>query len=65
MGGHAGGASLPSQPNFHYFADNLPGAMASVDRMLAETSGRLFVGRGGPLNHGAVVKWRSRHNGRR
>ena len=64
MGGHAGGAILPLQPNFHYFADDLAGAMASVDRILAETSGRLFVGHGGPLNHEAVVKWRRRHNGR-
>jgi glyoxylase-like metal-dependent hydrolase (beta-lactamase superfamily II) len=65
MGGWAGGAIRPSQPNFHYFADDLPGAMASVDRILAETSGRLFVGHGGPLNHEAVVQWRRRHNGRR
>lgn len=64
MGGWAGGAIRPSQPNFHYFADDLPGAMASVDRILAATSGRLFVGHGGPLNHEAVVKWRRRHNGR-
>lgn len=29
MGGYAGGAIRPSQPNFHYFAADLPGAMAS------------------------------------
>ena len=65
MGGWAGGAIRPSQPNFHYFADDLPGAMASIDRILAAASGRLFVGHGGPLNHDAVVKWRRRHDGRR
>lgn len=65
MGGHAGGAIRPSKPNFHYFADDLPGAMASLDRILAATSGRLFVGHGGPLHHEAVVKWRRRHAGRR
>lgn len=65
MGGYAGGVIRPSQPNFHYFAEDLPGAMASLDRILAMTSGRLFVGHGGPLNHKAVVKWRRRHDGGR
>jgi len=61
MGGYAGGAIRPSQPNFHYFAEDLPGAMASLDRILAATSGRLFVVHGGPLEHRAVEKWRRRH----
>ena len=65
MGGYAGGAILPSHPTFHYFADDLPGAMASLDRILAATSGRLFVGHGGPLHHHAVAQWRRRHDGRR
>ena len=65
MGGYAGGAIRPSQPNFHYFADDLPGAMASLDRILAATSGRLFVGHGGPLDRQTVEKWRRRHDGRR
>lgn len=65
MGGYAGGAIRPSQPNFHYFAEDLPGAMASLDRILAATSRRLFVGHGGPLNHEAVVRWRRRPDGRR
>jgi glyoxylase-like metal-dependent hydrolase (beta-lactamase superfamily II) len=65
MGGYAGGAIWPSRPNFHYFADDLPGAMASLDRILTATSGRLFVGHGGPLHHQAVKKWRRRHDGRR
>jgi glyoxylase-like metal-dependent hydrolase (beta-lactamase superfamily II) len=65
MGGYAGGAIRPSQPNFHYFADDLPAAMASLDRILAATYGRLFVGHGGPVSHEAVVTWRRRHNGRR
>jgi len=61
MGGYAGGAIRPTKPNFHYFADDLAAAMASVDRVLAVTSGRLFVGHGGPLSHEAVVRWRASH----
>lgn len=61
MGGNAGGAIRPTKPNFHYFADDLAAAMASVDRVLAVTSGRLFVGHGGPLSHEAVVRWRASH----
>ncbi|MFN6190428.1 MAG: MBL fold metallo-hydrolase [Planctomycetia bacterium] len=58
MGGWAGGAIRPTKPNFHYFADDLPTVMASVDRILAATSGRLCVGHGGPLCHGDVHAWR-------
>lgn len=61
MGGYAGGAIRPTKPNFHYFADDLAAAMASVDRVLAVTSGRMFVGHGGPLSHEAVVRWRASH----
>jgi glyoxylase-like metal-dependent hydrolase (beta-lactamase superfamily II) len=57
MGGWAGGAIRPTKPNFHYFADDLPTAMASVDRILAAASGRMFVGHGGPLRHGDVRAW--------
>ena len=64
MGGWAGGAIRPSKPNFHYFADDLPTAMNSVDCILAATSGRLFVGHGGPIAHEAVKRWRA-SNGRR
>ena len=64
MGGWAGGTIRPSKPNFHYFADDLPTAMASVDCILAATSGRLFVGHGGPIAHEAVKRWRA-SNGRR
>lgn len=60
MGGYAGGAISPTKPNFHYFADDLAAAMTSVDRVLAVTSGRLFVGHGGPLQHHAVRHWRER-----
>lgn len=58
MGGYAGGAIRSKRPNFHYFADDLPTAMASLDRILAATSGRLFVGHGGPLRHADVKRWR-------
>jgi hydroxyacylglutathione hydrolase len=65
MGGWAGGAIRPSKPNFHYFADDLPTAMTSVDRILAATSGRLFVGHGGPIAHEAVKRWRASNGSRR
>jgi glyoxylase-like metal-dependent hydrolase (beta-lactamase superfamily II) len=58
MGGYAGGAIRPTKPNFHYFADDLPLAMTSLDRILARVSGRLYVGHGGPLQHRAVMRWR-------
>ena len=61
MGGYAGGSIRPTKPNFHYFSDDLAAAMASVDRVLAMTTGRLFVGHGGPLSHEAVVRWRASH----
>jgi glyoxylase-like metal-dependent hydrolase (beta-lactamase superfamily II) len=58
MGGYAGGAIRPTKPNFHYFAEDLPLAMTSLDRILARVSGRLYVGHGGPLQHRAVMRWR-------
>jgi glyoxylase-like metal-dependent hydrolase (beta-lactamase superfamily II) len=58
MGGYAGGAIRPTKPNFHYFADDLPLAMTSLDHILARVSGRLYVGHGGPLQHRAVMRWR-------
>lgn len=63
MGGWAGGAILPSRPNFHYFADDLSVAMASLDRILDATTGRLFVGHGGPIARDAVARWRATHAG--
>lgn len=65
MGGWVGGAIRPSKPNFHYFADDLPTAMTSVDRILAATSGRLFVGHGGPIAHDVVKRWRASNGSRR
>jgi hypothetical protein len=59
MGGYAGGAVLPSRPNFHYFADDLPLSMDSLDRVLRVSSGRLFVGHGGPVAHAAALRWRA------
>ena len=61
MGGYAGGAVFPTRPNFHYFADDLTMAMASLDRVLAATRGTLFVGHGGPLRHQDVRRWRAKH----
>lgn len=59
MGGYAGGALLPGRPNFHYFADSLSLAMESLDRVLRVSSGRLFVGHGGPVSHAATRRWRA------
>jgi hydroxyacylglutathione hydrolase len=63
MGGWAGGLIRRTSPNFHYFADDLSTAMASLDRILAVTSGRLFVGHGGPIAHEAVARWRALQGG--
>jgi glyoxylase-like metal-dependent hydrolase (beta-lactamase superfamily II) len=60
MGGYMGGIILPGRPNFHYFADNVEEAMMSLDKILARTSGNLYVGHGGPLVHDSVVAWRKR-----
>lgn len=60
MGGFAGGLLWSRKPGYHYFADDLPQAMRSLDRVLQLSSGRLFVGHGGPLQHADVAKWRSR-----
>ena len=62
MGGYMGGAVLASKPNHHYFAEDVPLAMASLDRVLAASSRRLFVGHGGPLRHAGVARWRSSHS---
>lgn len=61
MGGYAGGAVFPARPNYHYFADDLPAAMESLDKVLAATRGTLFVGHGGPLRHEDVARWRATH----
>jgi hydroxyacylglutathione hydrolase len=62
MGGYMGGAVLASKPNYHYFAEDISLAMASLDRVLAASSRRLFVGHGGPLRHEGVARWRSSHS---
>ncbi len=59
MGGYMGGNFLPTKPNYHYFAENLQDAMHSLDLILSRTSGRLFVGHGGPLQHATVARWRA------
>jgi hydroxyacylglutathione hydrolase len=61
MGGYMGGAVMASKPNYHYFAEDISLAMASLDRVLAASSRRLFVGHGGPLRHEDVAGWRSSH----
>ena len=64
MGGYAGGAILPTRPNFHYFAEDLPAAVRSLDRVLSTSSGRLLVGHGGPLEHHEVKRWHRARSGR-
>ena len=61
MGGVAGGTFWRGRPSLHYFAEDLPMAMKSLDRILGLASGLLHVGHGGPLTHGAVVRWRADH----
>lgn len=63
MGGYAGGTILPTQPNFHYFAEDLSAVVTSLDRILSAASGRLFVGHGGPLQHRHVKRWRRARQG--
>ena len=52
-----------TQPNYHYFAEDLTQAMSSLDTILARTSRTLYVGHGGPLAHQDVQRWRKRSQG--
>ena len=58
MGGWMGGLLMPGKPNYHYFAEDLPLAMKSLDAILAKTTRTLYVGHGGPLAHARVQAWR-------
>lgn len=60
MGGYMGGTFLPQRPNFHYFADDVQQTMTSLDNILARSTGKLYVGHGGPLNRDSVAAWRNR-----
>ncbi|KPQ31915.1 MAG: hypothetical protein HLUCCA11_22765 [Phormidesmis priestleyi Ana] len=62
MGGYMGGRVLPTQPNYHYFADNIAEAMSSLDVILSQTKHTLYAGYGGPLSHAAVNQWRQQHS---
>ncbi len=57
MGGYMGGNVFRKKPNQHYFADNLAQAMKSLEKVLSQTKGRLYVGHGGPLDHATVQRW--------
>ncbi len=57
MGGYMGGNVFRTKPNLHCFADNLAQAMKSLGRVLTQTSGKLYVGHGGPLEHASVKRW--------
>lgn len=59
MGGYAGGWLWSHKPRLHYFAEDLPQILTSLDHLLAITSGPLFPGHGGPLQHSDVVRWRA------
>jgi len=60
MGGYMGGQFLATRPNWHYFAEDFQTNQRSLDRLLAETSGQLYVGHGGPLYQERVKRWRQR-----
>lgn len=53
-----GGLLMPGRPNYHYFAEDLPLAIKSLDAILAKTNRTLYVGHGGPLDHARVHAWR-------
>ena len=60
MGGYLGGQFLATRPNWHYFAEDFQTNQRSLDRLLAETSGKLYVGHGGPVSQERVKRWRQR-----
>lgn len=65
MGGYAGGMIRRTAPNFHYFADDLERVRSSLERILALSTHRLWLGHGGPLGSQEVASWyRSRFAGR-
>ncbi len=61
----SGGMIRRTAPNFHYFADDLERVRASLGRILALSTHRLWLGHGGPLGCQEVASWyRSRFAGR-
>ena len=62
MGGYMGGNFLASRPMYHYFADDIAQAMASLDLVLSQTHGTLHVGHGGPLTHASVRQWKKKED---
>lgn len=59
MGGYMGGILFPHRPNYHYFADDISQAMASLDLILSQTHHTLYVGHGGPISHSRALAWRN------
>jgi len=49
MGGSMGGALFGTQPNYHYFNDDLNAVHDSIKKIMGIKPTRLFVGHGGPL----------------
>lgn len=60
MGGYLGGLLFPNSPNYHYFADDISQAMASLDLILSQTHRTLYVGHGDPIPHARALAWRTR-----
>ncbi len=56
IGGHLG-LVRRGVPRLPYFAEDLAQLRDSVRRLVARTSGPIYVGHGGPLEHDAVVRW--------
>lgn len=59
-GGDLGGALFPSQPRYHYYADDLEQMRASIQKIMALKPKRLYVGHGGPLDAQSVKTYFSK-----
>ncbi len=60
MGGFLGGAICRSRPGYPYVADNLDEIRKSVEKLLALSPSKVFVGHGGPLSPKQIEVWLKR-----
>jgi len=54
MGGSLGGALHPSEPGYHYFAEDLTELRRSIRKLLDRGAKTIYLGHGGPLEAGRV-----------
>ena len=54
MGGALGGLYHPTEPCYHYFAEDLPELRRSIRKLLERGAKTIFLGHGGPLEAGRV-----------